>query len=105
MESKLNEQIDGNIALTKRLSDSVSDNILDEVSEGLALSQKEKLSSLAEGVEFESEEQYREKLVTLKESYFSNKPVTDSQEVISEDAVEENSSTMSKYLEALTKFN
>ena len=105
MESKLNEQIDGNIALTKRLSDSVSDNILDEVCEGLALSQKEKLNSLAEGVEFESEEQYREKLVTLKESYFSNKPVTDSQEVISEDAVEENSSTMSKYLEALTKFN
>ena len=105
MESKLNEQIDGNIALTKRLSDSVSDNILDEVCEGLALSQKEKLNSLAEGVEFESEEQYREKLVTLKESYFSNKPVTDSQEVISEDAVEDNSPTMSKYLEALTKFN
>ena len=106
METKLNEQIDTNIALTKRLSESVSDNILDEVSEGLALSQKEKLASLSEGVEFESEEQYREKLVTLREAYFASKPVTNSQEVISEEAiVEDVSPAMSAYLQALTKFN
>ena len=106
METKLNEQIDSNIALTKRLSESVSDNILDEVSEGLALSQKEKLASLAEGVEFESEEQYREKLGTLKEAYFASKPATNSQEVISEEApVEDYSPAMSAYLKALTKFN
>jgi len=106
METKLNEQIDTNIALTKRLSESVSDNILDEVSEGLALSQKEKLASLAEGVEFESEEQYREKLVTLREAYFASKPVTNSQEVISEDAIAEDvSPAMAAYLNALTKFN
>jgi hypothetical protein len=106
METKLNEQIDTNIALTKRLSESVSDNILDEVSEGLALSQKEKLASLAEGVEFESEEHYREKLVTLKEAYFASKPVSNSQEVISEEAiVEDVSPAMAAYLQALTKFN
>jgi len=106
METKLNEQIDTNIALTKRLSESVSDNILDEVSEGLALSQKEKLASLAEGVEFDSEEQYREKLVTLREAYFASKPVTNSQEVISEDAIAEDvSPAMAAYLNALTKFN
>jgi len=106
METKLNEQIDTNIALTKRLSESVSDNILDETSEGLALSQKEKLASLAEGVEFDSEEQDREKLVTLREAYFASKPVTNSQEVISEDAiVEDVSPAMSAYLQALTKFN
>ncbi len=107
METKLNEQIDTNIALTSRLSESVSDNILDDVSEGLALSQKEKLAGLAEGVEFESEEQYREKLVTLRESYFSQKPVTESQEVISEEAPvgEVHSPRMEAYLQALTKFN
>jgi len=107
METKLNEQIDSNIALTKRLSESVSDNILDDVCEGLALSQKEKLAGLAEGVEFESEEQYREKLVTLREAYFAQKPVTESQEVISEDAPvgEEHSPAMEAYLRALTQFN
>ena len=73
METKLNEQIEKNIALNSRLSESVADGVLDEVSEGLAQTQKEKLASLAESVEFESEEAYREKLNTLKESYFNSK--------------------------------
>ena len=105
METKLNEQIESNVELTKRLSSSVSDNILDEVSEGLALSQKDKLSELSKGVEFESEEQYREKLTTLKESYFNAKPVVESSEVTSEESiVEDHSPAMSQYLSALTKF-
>ena len=105
MENKLNEQIDSNVALTKRLSVSVSDNILDEASAGLALSQKEKLAELAKGVEFESEEQYREKLNTLKESYFAKKPVSESQEVTEETSInEEVSPAMSQYLQALHKF-
>ena len=79
METKLNEQIDKNIGLNQRLSESVSDNILDQVSEGLAVTQKEKLASLAESVEFESEEEYREKLETLKESYFSKAPTAKSE--------------------------
>jgi len=70
MEDKLNEQIDKNVALTKRLSESTADVILADVAEGLALSQKDKLTSLAESVEFDSEKSYREKLVTLRESYF-----------------------------------
>ena len=105
IETKLNEQIESNVELTKRLSSSVSDNILDEVSEGLALSQKDKLSELSKGVEFESEEQYREKLTTLKESYFNAKPVVESSEVTSEESiVEDHSPAMSQYLSALTKF-
>ena len=71
METKLNEQIDANVTLNKRLAESTQDVILDQISEGLAATQKEKLASLAESVEFESEEEYREKLETLKESYFS----------------------------------
>ena len=73
METKLNEQIEKNISLNKRLAESVADGVLDQVSEGLAQTQKEKLASLAESVEFESEETYREKLETLKESYFASK--------------------------------
>ena len=105
MENKLNEQIDSNVSLTKRLSVSVSDNILDEASAGLALSQKEKLAELAKGVEFESEEQYREKLNTLKESYFAKKPVSESQEVTEETSINEDvSPAMGQYLQALHKF-
>jgi hypothetical protein len=70
MEGKLNEQIEKNIALNQRLAESVADVIFSDVSEGLALSQKEKLASLAENVEFDGEANYREKLVTLRESYF-----------------------------------
>ena len=70
MEGKLNEQIERNVALNRRLAESVADVIFADISEGLALSQKDKLSSLAVNVEFDGEENYREKLVTLRESYF-----------------------------------
>ena len=76
METKLNEQIEKNITLNARLSESSAEGILNDVSEGLAQTQKEKLASLAESVEFESEEQYRGKLETLKESYFAQKNVS-----------------------------
>jgi len=70
MEGKLNEQIDKNVSLNRRLAESTADVIFAEVTEGLALSQREKLQSLAEKIEFESEADYREKLETLRESYF-----------------------------------
>ena len=73
MEDKLNEQIKSNIALNQRLAESVADVIFSEVCEGLALSQKDKLASLAENVEFDSEDTYREKLVTLREVIFPRK--------------------------------
>ncbi len=87
METKLNEQIEKNIALNKRLAESVTDVIFAEVSEGLALSQKDKLASLAENVEFDGEANYREKLVTLRNSYFS--PTAGAQRNISENLSEE----------------
>ena len=79
METKLNEQIEKNIGLNKRLAESTADTVLSVVSEGLAETQKEKLASLAESVEFESEDEYREKLETLKESYFSKAPTAKSE--------------------------
>ena len=76
MEGKLNEQINKNVALNKRLAESTSDVILADVSEGLAVTQKDKLASLAENVEFDGEDNYREKLVTLRNSYFPANPGT-----------------------------
>jgi hypothetical protein len=106
MESKLNEQIDRNVQLNRRLSEAVSDTILNDVSEGLALTQKEKLASLAESVEFESEEDYREKLETLKESYFTRTaPATSSEEVLTEGVTQDFGPRMDSYLKAVTKFS
>ena len=109
METKLNEQIEKNIALNSRLSESVADGILDEVSEGLASTQKEKLASLAESVEFESEEEYREKLETLKESYFSRTTAPAAKtETLSEGETHDHqqySDTMSAYLRSLGTFS
>ena len=86
MEGKLNEQIEKNVALNRRLAESVSDVVFAEVTEGLAQTQKDKLTSLVENVEFESENAYREKLETLKESYFpSNTAQRDNSENLSEE--------------------
>ena len=107
METKLNEQIERNIALNRRLAESVADGILDEISEGLALSQKEKLASLSESVEFNSEADYREKLVTLREAYFPKNAGTQKahSDVITESAdfSQEVSPTMSTYLSTLQR--
>ena len=84
METKLNEQIEKNVSLNGRLGESVASGILDQVSDGLAATQKEKLASLAESVEFESEDQYRGKLETLKESYFQGVSPKAAGETISE---------------------
>ena len=111
MESKLNEQIDKNIALNKRLSESTSDGILSEVSEGLAITQKEKLASLAESVEFESEANYREKLVTLRNSYFPNSAPSaqrDNSEFIAESTSNDSTKVVgnvAKYVDALQRFS
>jgi len=107
METKLNEQIERNVALNKRLAESVTDVIFADVTEGLALSQKDKLASLAENVEFDSEEDYREKLVTLRESYFPRYAGTqlDNSDYIAEgmEYHQEVSGSMAHYLDALER--
>ena len=111
METKLNEQIEKNISLNKRLAESVADGILDQVSEGLAVTQKEKLASLSESVEFESEDQYREKLETLKESYFTSKKESSAaktetlSEGVDHSGSESHSDSMAAYLRTLGSFS
>ena len=110
METKLNEQIEKNVGLNKRLGESVANGILESVSDGLAATQKEKLASLAESVEFESEESYREKLETLKESYFASKGTpTSNTENLSEGVDNSvgsvsHSPSMDAYLKSLSAF-
>ena len=108
METKLNEQIEKNVSLNKRLGESQAGGIFDQVSEGLADTQKEKLASLSESVEFESESEYREKLETLKESYFPNKksaPTTAKTETLSEGmeaAPADMTGSMAQYLKTMS---
>ena len=111
MESKLNEQIEKNVGLNKRLGESVANGILESVSEGLASTQKEKLASLSESVEFESEESYREKLATLRESYFSSKAKspaaksdTISEGVDNAEGVGSPTGSMAAYMKTLSAF-
>ena len=112
MEGKLNEQIERNVALNRRLAESTADVIFADVTEGLADTQKEKLATLAENVEFESESDYREKLGTLKESYFPTKPTSTpkstsenlSEEVSTDEvASQEVNPTMQAYLGMLSR--
>ena len=107
METKLNEQIERNIALNQRLAESVADVILSDVSEGLATSQKDKLASLSESVEFESETDYREKLATLREAYFPRYAGAQKgySEVINEEANYNQpvSGAMESYLQTLSR--
>ena len=110
METKLNEQIEKNVSLNKRLAESVADGIFEQVADGLADTQRDKLASLAESVEFESEEEYREKLETLKESYFPSRVVSPSTkaDTLSEGvsvASEYHSDTMNAYLRTLSAFS
>ena len=109
METKLNEQIEKNVSLNQRLAGAVAESIFDQVSDGLAATQKEKLASLSESVEFDSDEEYREKLVTLRESYFPGKsaPTAAKTETLSEgvDATPEmHSGSMARYLKSMSMF-
>ena len=111
MENKLNEQIERNVALNSRLAESTADVIFADVAEGLADTQKEKLATLAENVEFESETDYREKLGTLKESYFPSKtsaPKSTSENLSEEVSTDEVASEdvnprMQAYLDTLSR--
>ena len=73
MEERLDEQVKSNVKLQARLNESARTTILATVSEGLADTQKDKLSKLAEAVDFVSEEDFTKKVTTFKEAYFSEK--------------------------------
>ena len=107
METRLDEQVKANVKLQNRLDESARVVVLKNVSEGLADTQKDKLAALAEGIEFTTEEEFTKKVTTIKESYFKESTVTQS-EVADETPVEgadkDITPAMDSYLSALNRW-
>ena len=85
LEGKLNEQIEKNVNLSKVVSESEKTTLINDVSADLAETEKEKFAKMAENVEFDSAPKFKEKLETVKESYF---PKTKIEEAASKDEVD-----------------
>ena len=109
LEDKLNEQIEKNVELSKKVSDADRHTIVAEISDDLADTEKEKFTSMAENVEYDSADKFREKLETIKESYFPKQKIeetTSKDEVDSVAAnapIESNTDAMAAYTAAITK--
>ena len=106
METRLNEQVEKNIALHEAVGGYRKNEILIETSRGLAEVQKDKFTSLAEAVEFKNEESYREKLEQIKESYFGAKKPEVKEEISDEQPAtpsEVVSESMTSYVQQLAK--
>lgn len=110
LESKLNEEIERSVELTKILSESKKSEIMHSMVEGLTATQAEKLKTLAENVDFVDDASYATKIQTLRENYFPSvvkaqteldkiEAGTEGQTMIAEDI----SNPMSKYVRALGK--
>ena len=109
LEDKLNEQIEKNVELSKKVSDADRATIVAEISDDLADTEKEKFTSMAENVEYDSADKFREKLETIKESYFPKKKIEESSSKDDVDSVaanapiESNTDAMAAYTAAITK--
>ena len=108
MEARLDEQVKANVRLQNNLNETARKNILNNVSEGLADTQKEKLAALAEGLEFVSEETFSKKVTTIKEAYFKETAAPQSEvadETPVEGASDEVTPAMAQYLDAMNRWN
>ena len=109
LEEKLNEQIAKNVDLSKEVSSSAKAKAIDEVASDLADTEKEKFEKMAENVEYDSADKFREKLETIKESYFPKKKIEESSSKDDVDSVaanapiESNTDAMAAYTAAITK--
>ena len=110
LEGKLNEQIEKNVNLTKEVNNSERTNLVAEVSADLADTEKEKFASMAENVEFDSAPKFKEKLETIKESYFPKTKIEESSSkdevdsvAANEPVVEASSDAMAAYTAAISK--
>ena len=109
LEEKLNEQISKNVDLTKEVSSSAKAKAIDEVASDLADTEKEKFEKMAENVEYDSADKFREKLETIKESYFPKSKIEETASKYEVDSVaanapiEINTDAMAAYTAAITK--
>ena len=104
LEGKLNETIEKNIEMTKRINELEQHEILVDVASDLADTEVEKFAELAENVEFESADDYRTKLETIKDSYFPKVQITEDVEAAPTDEnYEDVSHSMAAYMSAIGK--
>ena len=88
LEGKLNEEIDRGVSYAKALVESRKTELTREVCEGLTATQVEKIKSLAESVEFSTEDEYKEKLETIRENYFPSGIVKASEAQLQEEVTD-----------------
>lgn len=105
VEQKLNETLNKNIELTEELSNLKKAIVLSEMSGDLADTESEKLKKLVEGVQFDNDELFREKVKVIKENYFPKAQKSSPEEqLLNEEApVQQTNDAMSKYVQALSK--
>jgi uncharacterized coiled-coil protein SlyX len=111
LESKIDEQVEANIELTKTLAEAKRAEIVGTVSEGLTDTETEKFLSLAKEIAFEDSESFETKLKTIRESYFTAKQLTEVKSVVTDAPVEVLTESkakavdpvMAQYLSALNK--
>jgi hypothetical protein len=107
LESNLNEEIEKNIELRKELVENQCNGVFHKVSAGMVDTEVEKLRSLADGMEFDSPEQYKEKLNVIKENYFGKNAVVaeekDTTTPSGEVKYESNGTIMDAYVDSLAK--
>lgn len=108
LEGELNESINDNIELAKQFVELKKKVIFEEETEDLASTEIEKLGKLIEGVEFDSEELFREKVAVIKENYFPKEAKKSAEQVLAEDTaaaepIVESSDTMSKYVQTISR--
>jgi len=109
LEDKLNKQMEENVQLKKAKGELVKESMIADIADGMTDTETEKFQSLVDDVEFSDEESYKEKLQTIKESYFgSGKVEVQETETLTEEGsetTEEVSDQMAKYMTAIKKDN
>ena len=109
LQSQLDESITQSIELAKELNALKASAILDEQTKDLAATEAEKLKKLIEGVDFDSEDLYREKVSVIKENYFPKTPKQSPEKMLVEEsgtnpsAFIDNNSMMSRYVDTLSR--
>jgi hypothetical protein len=109
LEEKLNEQISKNVDLTKEVSESAKSKAIADIAKDLADTEKEKFEKMAENVEYDSADKFKEKLETIKESYFPKTKIVetaskdDVDTVAANAPIESNTDAMAAYTAAITK--
>ena len=104
LETSVNEEMEKNITLSKDLNEMKREKVLQVISEGLSETQADKLKSLSDGIEFETEDDYKEKLETVKENYFpSEETVESDEEPLEIEDDKEADGSMSAYIHAISR--